>query len=199
MNDLDDFNSGSEDGGDQELEQQVPSEPTIKQEEEEDDQDDENEGQATEITDEMMRIPEGGIKPAEELDQEQVDRMDLKSVGEVGKVAKLYNGKTLKDVLQVSSLSLSRLRREDAESKECVLQRIEHYKVNPDPNLASDGDSNEYKLIVQANNLSVEIDNEMLIVHKVKPLSCFPFLLQTDSCLDIDVLVHSRSLPSPFS
>ncbi|GAA5921488.1 hypothetical protein JCM6882_004143, partial [Rhodosporidiobolus microsporus] len=44
--------------------------------------------------------------------------------------------------------------------------KIDHYRVNPDPNLASDHESAEYALIVQANNLSVEIDNEMLIVHK---------------------------------
>jgi U4/U6 small nuclear ribonucleoprotein PRP31 len=47
------------------------------------------------------------------------------------------------------------------------LQKIEYYREHPDPNLASDNDSAEYQLIVQANNLSVEIDNEMLIVHKV--------------------------------
>lgn len=47
------------------------------------------------------------------------------------------------------------------------MQKIDHYKDHPDPNLASDGESPEYQLIVQANNLSVEIDNEMLIVHKV--------------------------------
>ncbi|GAA5901091.1 U4/U6-U5 snRNP complex subunit PRP31 [Sporobolomyces salmoneus] len=144
MNDLDDLGSGSE-GEDQELEQLVASSTSgpsqIKQEE---DEPEAGEGEDVEITDEMMKVPEGGIKPAEELDQDQVDRMDFAQVGQVGKVAKLYTGKTLKD----------------------VLQRIEHYKEHPDPNLASDGDSSEYKLIVQANNLSVEIDNEMLIVHK---------------------------------
>ncbi|GAA5952409.1 hypothetical protein JCM3765_001964 [Sporobolomyces pararoseus] len=148
MNDLDDFNSGSE-GEDQELEQQVggsasTSQTTsqIKQEDLEGEEDDQDQDQ--EITDEMMQVPEGGVKPAEELDQDQVNQMDFAKVGKVGKVAKLYTGKILKD----------------------VLQRIEYYKENPDPNLASDGESNEYKLIVQANNLSVEIDNEMLIVHK---------------------------------
>jgi U4/U6 small nuclear ribonucleoprotein PRP31 len=30
----------------------------------------------------------------------------------------------------------------------------------------------EYKLIVQANNLTVDIDNEILVVHKVK-IFCF--------------------------
>jgi U4/U6 small nuclear ribonucleoprotein PRP31 len=30
----------------------------------------------------------------------------------------------------------------------------------------------EYNLIVQANNLSVDVDNEILLVHKVKYLFC---------------------------
>lgn len=48
-----------------------------------------------------------------------------------------------------------------------IVQKIDYYKEHPDKNLATDPDSQEYRLIVQANNLSVEIDNEMLIVHKV--------------------------------
>ncbi|GAA6009005.1 hypothetical protein JCM11491_005709 [Sporobolomyces phaffii] len=136
MNDLDDLDSGSELGED---EPRIEVAPEIKQEE-----DDDEGTHDAELTDEMFTVPEGGVRPAEELDQDQVDRMDLTHVGQVAKVAKLFGGKTLKD----------------------VLQRIDHYKVNPDPNLATDGDSSEYKLIVQANNLSVEIDNEMLIVHK---------------------------------
>jgi U4/U6 small nuclear ribonucleoprotein PRP31 len=47
-----------------------------------------------------------------------------------------------------------------------LLQKIDYYREHPDPNLASDPESSEYQLIVQANNLSVEIDNEMLVVHK---------------------------------
>ncbi|KAL8286285.1 hypothetical protein RQP46_004773 [Phenoliferia psychrophenolica] len=96
-----------------------------------------------EVSDEML-LPSGGVRPAEELDPEQVNSMELGSVAEVGKVAKLARGKLMRE----------------------VLTKIEHYRENPDPNLASDGDSQEYQLIVQANNLSVEIDNEMLIVHK---------------------------------
>lgn len=56
-----------------------------------------------------------------------------------------------------------------------MAQKIDHYSVHPDANLASDSDSAEYRLIVQANNVSVEIDNEMLIVHKVcQPLAPSP-------------------------
>ncbi|ORY81745.1 Nop domain-containing protein [Leucosporidium creatinivorum] len=89
-------------------------------------------------------VPEGGVKPTLELDPESVDAMEMSGVAEVGKVAKLAGSKQMKE----------------------VLTKIEYYREHPDPNLASDNDSAEYQLIVQANNLSVEIDNEMLIVHK---------------------------------
>lgn len=31
-----------------------------------------------------------------------------------------------------------------------------------------EGDSREYELIVNSNNLTIEIDNELLIIHKVR-------------------------------
>lgn len=49
----------------------------------------------------------------------------------------------------------------------------------------------EYNLIVQANNLSVDVDNEILLVHKV-PLSDMPSSLQLTVWLHS--IVHSRSL-----
>lgn len=57
------------------------------------------EGDGDEIPDELLA---GGIKQAEALDPEAVARMELAGVSEVGKVAKLYAGKVLKDVLLVS-------------------------------------------------------------------------------------------------
>ena len=41
----------------------------------------------------------------------------------------------------------------------------------------------EYNLIVQANNLSVDVDNEILVVHKVNIISLFEKLLLTLSSL----------------
>ena len=38
----------------------------------------------------------------------------------------------------------------------------------------------EYNLIVQANNLSVDVDNEILVVHKVIIPSCVMFF----TCID---------------
>lgn len=49
-------------------------------------------------------------------------------------------------------------------------QDIEKYQANPTPNaqMALPAHLNpEYNVIVQANNLSVDVDNEILVVHKV--------------------------------
>jgi len=50
-----------------------------------------------------IELPSGGVKPTEELDKSVVDKMDLKSVSEVGKVAKLLGSRKLEDVLKVST------------------------------------------------------------------------------------------------
>jgi U4/U6 small nuclear ribonucleoprotein PRP31 len=46
-------------------------------------------------------VLEGGIKPADELDAEDVQRMELGSVADVSKVAKLEGSKRMADVLKV--------------------------------------------------------------------------------------------------
>ena len=50
----------------------------------------------------------------------------------------------------------------------------------------------EYNLIVQANNLSVDVDNEILVVHKVS----FFYYSKNDHSLS---LVYPRSLCSQIS
>ncbi|KAL5488240.1 PRP31 [Sanghuangporus weigelae] len=100
-----------------------------------------NEGESTGL------VLEGGVKPAAELDVEEVQRMELRGVEDVRKVAKLEGTKRMND----------------------ILKEIEHYTANPSsaemmslpPHL-----NPEYTLIVQANNLSVDVDNEILVVHK---------------------------------
>lgn len=52
-----------------------------------------------------------------------------------------------------------------------VLQEIEKYQANPSTSeqMSMPAHSNpEYNLIVQANNLSVDVDNEIMVVHKVR-------------------------------
>lgn len=46
-------------------------------------------------------VLEGGVKPAEELDAEEVQRMELRTVEDVRKIAKLYGSKRMNDILKV--------------------------------------------------------------------------------------------------
>lgn len=46
-------------------------------------------------------VPEGGVRPADELEPEEVEKTDLKDVEDVGKVAKLLSGKKLSEILKV--------------------------------------------------------------------------------------------------
>ncbi|KAI0796495.1 Nop domain-containing protein [Abortiporus biennis] len=112
-----------------------------------DEMDDEEEGGEEEKKAIGGLVLEGGIKPAEELDAEEVQRMELGSVEDVRKVTKLIGSKRMND----------------------ILKEIEKYQANPSTpeQMAMPTHSNpEYNLIVQANNLSVDVDNEILVVHK---------------------------------
>ncbi|CAA7259534.1 unnamed protein product [Cyclocybe aegerita] len=92
-------------------------------------------------------VLEGGVKPADELDAEDVQRMELGGIEDVNKIAKLEGSKRMND----------------------ILKDIEKYQANPTPaaQMALPAHLNpEYNIIVQANNLSVDVDNEILLVHK---------------------------------
>ncbi|EIM88125.1 Nop domain-containing protein [Stereum hirsutum FP-91666 SS1] len=92
-------------------------------------------------------VLDGGVKPAEELDAEDVQLMELGRVEDVKEVAKLEGSKRMND----------------------ILKEIEKYQANPSSmdTISLPIHSNpEYNLIVQANNLSVDVDNEILVVHK---------------------------------
>jgi U4/U6 small nuclear ribonucleoprotein PRP31 len=47
-------------------------------------------------------VPEGGVRPAEELDEAEVEKADMTGVEDVGKVAKLAGGRKLRDIMAVS-------------------------------------------------------------------------------------------------
>ncbi|KAG8218360.1 hypothetical protein J3R82DRAFT_3979 [Butyriboletus roseoflavus] len=90
---------------------------------------------------------EGGVKPAEELDAEDVQQMDLGAIEDVSSIAKLEGSKKMSD----------------------ILKEIGKYQANPSSVDAMSLPAHlnpEYTLIVQANNLSVDVDNEILVVHK---------------------------------
>ena len=59
-----------------------------------------DEGEATGL------VLEGGVKPAEELDAEEVQRMELRGVEDVRSVAKLDGSKRMNDILKVRLHSL---------------------------------------------------------------------------------------------
>ncbi|KAF5392552.1 hypothetical protein D9757_002177 [Collybiopsis confluens] len=95
---------------------------------------------------EGMILP-GGTRPAEELDAEDVQAMDLGSIEDVSKIAKVEGSKKMLD----------------------ILKDIEKFQANPSSveSMALPAHMNpEYNVIVQANNLSVDLDNEILVVHK---------------------------------
>lgn len=149
--DLEDLSSGDE--GEQEEQQPEPSSSSngLKRKATGSDDEMSDEGENGEEEDNQPAVGslilEGGVKPAEELDAEEVQRMDLGAVEDVRKVAKLDGSKRMLD----------------------ILKEIEKYQANPSTpeQMALPTHSNpEYNLIVQANNLSVDVDNEIMVVHK---------------------------------
>ncbi|KAG1780164.1 hypothetical protein EV702DRAFT_1081178 [Suillus placidus] len=105
------------------------------------------EGEEAEADETGGLVLEGGMKPADELDAEDVQQMDLGGIEDVDSVAKLEGSKRMAD----------------------ILKEIEKYQANPSTPEAMSLPAHlnpEYTLIVQANNLSVDVDNEILVVHK---------------------------------
>lgn len=70
-----------------------------------DDDDDDDEVHVKEEEVEEMQIPEGGVRPAQELDADDVAQMQLKNVRDVSSVARLAGSKTFREVLQVGPAS----------------------------------------------------------------------------------------------
>jgi U4/U6 small nuclear ribonucleoprotein PRP31 len=67
-----------------------------------DDEDDENGLKLENGTSAVGFVPEGGVRPADELDEDEVAKVDMTGVEDVGKVAKLMSGKKLRETLAVS-------------------------------------------------------------------------------------------------
>ncbi|KAF9008894.1 hypothetical protein BDQ17DRAFT_1388594 [Cyathus striatus] len=92
-------------------------------------------------------VLDAGIKPADELDVEDVQQMELGGIEDVVNIAKLEGSKRMND----------------------ILKEIERYQARPSSaaTMALPAHLNpEYNVIVQANNLSVDVDNEILVVNK---------------------------------
>ncbi|KIY72939.1 Nop domain-containing protein [Cylindrobasidium torrendii FP15055 ss-10] len=146
LNDLDGLSSGGEE---EEEQVTVPQKRKATDDADMSDGEDEDEGhgEGQSDADATGLVLPGGVRPAEELDAEDVQRMELGGVEDVSKVAKLDGSKRMTELLAEIDKYQS-----TPSSAEAMAQPAH---LNP-----------EYNVIVVANNLSVEIDNEILMVHK---------------------------------
>lgn len=62
------------------------------------------EEQADQEADTDMLLPEGGVKPAEELDRDEVEDLNLKAIADVKKVAKLASSSAFQECVRVRIL-----------------------------------------------------------------------------------------------
>lgn len=106
--DLDGLSEGEEDQEQTEhveqTEPQAGPSNGVKRKAPSDDEMSEGEGEAEGAEEDKLvggLVLEGGIKPAEELDVEEVQRMELGGVEDVRKVAKLDGSKRMNDILKV--------------------------------------------------------------------------------------------------
>ena len=94
---------------------------------------------------------EHSVQPSREMQQEDLQRLDVgpdSGIGSVRSVCKLFDSDVMKETLAA----------------------IDHYVNLPQPDINGVlEESPEYQLIVRANNLSVEVDNDLMIAHKVSP------------------------------
>ena len=111
----------------------------------------------------------GASQPGNEL--ESLQNNDASNTS-IRSISKLYENDTLSELLKVRSIDSHQL--------------IEQRKAQPPTVItgALEG-SEEYFLIIRANNTAVEIDHEMLVLHKVRSLTL--------------KLVHPRTLRSAIS
>lgn len=99
--DLEDHSGGEEQEEQNALKRKaVDSDHDMSAEDDDDDQPDGPDGKRLEVG---ALVLEGGIKPAEELDVEDVQRMELGAIEDVNKIAKLEGSKRMSDILKVRS------------------------------------------------------------------------------------------------
>ena len=106
--DLEGLSEGEEEYKDEEPEQQAEAGPSngLKRKAPADEDDEMSEGDEEEGDGDQKKavgslVLDGGIKPAEELDADEVQRMELGNVEDVRKVAKLYGSKRMNDTVKV--------------------------------------------------------------------------------------------------
>lgn len=96
----------------------------------------------------------GASQPPDELNQAQLDAWDVgqSSISDVSSISKLYGSKSLSELLQLIDKQTH--------------QRQQQQQQQPEKSYGGLERSEDYYLIVRANNTAVEIDNELLLLHK---------------------------------
>ncbi|WFC98705.1 U4/U6-U5 snRNP complex subunit prp31 [Malassezia yamatoensis] len=111
------------------------------------DQPDTQEAQQVQSEADLGLTQDNSLRPPEMMDQEMLDTMqfDRDAVDSARSVSKLYESSTLKE----------------------MMESIAHYMDRGRPELSgAPEDLPEYHLIVRANNMAVDLDNEMMMLHK---------------------------------
>lgn len=95
----------------------------------------------------QSKLAKNAIRPTDEMTEDDVEKMDLgpDNVGSVKSVSKLMGSTKMRETLQA----------------------IDHYAALSEPDISGIlEESPEYRLIVNGNNLAVDVDNDIMVVHK---------------------------------
>ncbi|PWN24472.1 Nop domain-containing protein [Jaminaea rosea] len=122
------------------------------------DGDDGEENQEQQVDTLTAKQPSNGVRPAEELDSADVQSMDLASISSVSAISSLLSSSKLQTTMAKITEFESKAASSSSSGDEQTAQRMQIEGVLEH--------SEEYQLIVRANNLAVEVDNEILLVHK---------------------------------
>ncbi|PWN92876.1 Nop domain-containing protein [Acaromyces ingoldii] len=95
----------------------------------------------------QRQLAKNAIRPTDEMTEDDVEKMDLgpENVESVSSVSKLMGSTKMRETLEA----------------------IEHYSSLSEPDISGIlEESPEYRLIVRGNNLAVDVDNDIMVVHK---------------------------------
>lgn len=100
-----------------------------------------------------VTLGKDGIMPAQELSSEDVQQLDLTSVSSVSSISSLLGSSKVTSVVQKIDEYEAEAKASGSSTAQLQVEGVlEH--------------SEEYQLIVRANNVAVEVDNEIILVHR---------------------------------
>lgn len=104
-----------------------------------------------------IKLGKNAVQPAEELSSDDVNSFDMATISSVSSISSLLTSHKLQRTLKDIDESNAKVKQAEAEGSNALTHMqlqgtLEH--------------SDEYQLIVATNNLAVEVDNEIILVHK---------------------------------